>query len=271
MKMNSRWYKVVKQIWFCAAVFVSFIAASSISHASIIGLDSRNGMYDSTIFATGDEYDTFRATITSLGHTIVPVSSFETEDLVGLDCLMLKQPYSVNSPAGFSDSEISAIHDFVDTSGGLVVHAEGGSGSEDFVDNLNSLVSPYGVVYADMATANSGVAITGLVAHPVTNGVTMIGVDYQRKLISITSPAIDMTIKSGEYNVLAVVNGIGGAGNIVMLSDTTLWKDPEAGSNYSIISGNNRLLLENIVQFTVPEPATVLLLCMGSLALLRKR
>lgn len=268
--MNG-WYKVVKQTWFCAVIFVSVMTASSISHASIIGLDSRNGMYDSTIFATGDEYDSFRVTITSLGHTIVPVSSFETEDLVGLDCLMLKQPYSINNPTGFSDSEISAIHDFVDTGGGLVVHAEGGTGSDDFVDNLNGLVSPYGVTYADLATANSGVAITGLMAHPVTDGVTMIGVDYQRKLISITSPAIDLTIKSGEYNVLAVVNGIGSAGNVVMLSDTTLWKDPEAGSNYSIISGDNRLLLENIVQFTVPEPATISLFCLGSLVLLRKR
>lgn len=271
--MNSRWLKIVMQTWFItiAGGFISVIITTSTSHALIIGLDARDGMYDSTIFATGDEYDSFRATITALGHTIVPVSSFETEDLIGLDCLMLKQPYLVNSPAGFSSSEISAIHAFVDGGGGLVVHAEGGTGSEDFVDNLNSLVSPYGVIFADLATANSGVTITGLAAHPVTDGVTMIGVDYQRKLISITPPAIDLTIRSGEYNVLAVVNGIGGAGNIVMLSDTTLWKDPEAGSNYSLITGDNQLLLENIVKFTIPEPATVSLLCLGSLVLLSKR
>jgi hypothetical protein len=56
-----------------------------------------------------------------------------------------------------------------------------------------------------------------------------------------------------------------------MLSDTTMWKDPETGSDYSIITGDNRLLLENIVRFTIPEPATITLLCFGSLALLRKR
>ena len=271
--MISRWYQVVKQTWFVAVaiIFISIIIAPSTSHALIIGLDSRNGMYDSTIFATGDEYDSFRSTITGLGHTIVPVSSFETNDLFGLDSLMLKQPYSENSPAGFSDSEISAIHAFVDGGGGLVVHAEGGTGSEDLVNNLNSLVSPYGVIYADLATANSGVTVTGLVAHPVTDGVTMIGVDYQRKLVSITSPAIDLTIRSGEYNVLAVVNGIGDAGNVVMLSDTTIWKDSETGSNHSLMTGDNQFLLENIVQFTVPEPATISLLCLGGLALLRKR
>jgi hypothetical protein len=274
MKINSGWFKVIeKRVSFYAIAggFIFFIIASSTSHASIIGLDCRNGMDDSTIFAIGNEYDSFRATITALGHTIVPVSSFETDGLVGLDSLMLKQPYSTNSQAGFSDNEISVIHAFVDSGGGLVVHAEGGTGSEDFVNNLNTLVAPYGVIYADLATANSGVVITGLVAHPVTEGVTMIGVDYHRKLISITPPAMDLTVRSGEYNVLAVVDGIGGSGNVVMLSDTTLWIDPEFGSNYSIITGDNRLLLENIVQFTIPEPATILLLGMGSLALLIRR
>lgn len=271
--MNSLWFKIATQTWFCAlaAIFISFITPPSTCHGFIIGLDSRNGMYESTIFATGGQYDSFRETITALGNTIVPVSSFEAADLVGLDCLMLKQPYSVNSPAGFSDSEISAIHDFVNSGGGLVVHAEGGTGSEDLVGNLNSLVSPYGVVYADLATANSGVTITGLVAHPVTEGVTSFGVDYQRKLISITAPAIDLTIRSGEYNALAVVDGIAGAGNVVMLSDTTLWKDRENDWDYSLMTGDNRLLLENIVQFTIPEPATAWLLFLGSLALLRNR
>ncbi len=271
--MISRWPKVVKQTWLVALAggLISVIIAPSASHALMIGIDSRNGMRESTIFATGDEYDTFRATITALGHTIVPVSSFETEDLFGLDSLMLKQPYSQSSPIGFTDSEVSAIHNFVDGGGGLVVHAEGGTGSDDLMGNLNSLVLPYGVIYSDLATANSGVTITGLVAHPVTDGVTVFAVDYQRKLVSIASPAIDLTIRSGEYNALAAVNGIGGAGNVVMLSDTTLWIDSEAGTSHSLMTGDNQLLLENIVQFTIPEPATVTLFCLGSLALLRKR
>lgn len=119
--MVSREHKILKQTWFVsiAVVFISIIIIPLTSHALIIGLDARNGMYDSTIFATGDEYDTFRATITALCHTIVPVSSFETENLVGLDSLMLKQPFSEKNLAGFSDSEIFAIHAFVDSGDGL--------------------------------------------------------------------------------------------------------------------------------------------------------
>ncbi|MHC4325407.1 MAG: hypothetical protein ACYSUX_14175, partial [Planctomycetota bacterium] len=246
--MKNKCDEDTKKIWLLAIVagFISIMIAPSTSHALIIGIDSRNGMYESTILATGDQYDTFRATITASGHNIVPVSSFESADLVGLDNLMLKQPYS----EGFSESEISAIHAFVNDGGGLVVHAEGGTGSEDFMDNLNNLVSPYGVVYSDLATANSGVTITDLAAHPVTAGVTEFAVDYQRRLISITAPAIDLTIRSGQYNALAVVNGIGGAGNVVMLSDTTIWTDPKAGTSFSINTGDNQLLLENIVLFT---------------------
>jgi len=50
-----------------------------------------------------------------------------------------------------------------------------------------------------------------------------------------------------------------------------MWKDLEVGSNRSLKTGDNQLLLENIVQFTIPEPATISLLCLGSLALLSKR
>ena len=269
MKMRNRWDKVVKKIWLIAIVscLISIIIAPSISLAAIIGIDSRNGMDDSTIFATGDDYDTFRATIIALGHTIVPISSFETVDMVGLDSLMLKQPYS----QGYSDSEISAIHAFVNGGGGLVVHAEGGAGSDGYISNVNSLVSPYGVIYADSATENSGHTITDMVAHPVTDDVTMFGVDYQRWMISITLPAIDLTIGSGADDALAVVNGVGGAGNVVLLTDSSMWRDLGVGSDRSLKTGDNQLLLENIIRFTIPEPATVSLLCLGSLVLLRKR
>jgi hypothetical protein len=272
MEMNSNWSKVVAILLVTiAGSFVSIIISPTVSKAALIGIDSRNGMYDEAILATGDQYETFRATMNELGHTFVPIFSFETADLIGLDSLMLKQPNSENNPAGFSNTEISAIHSFVDGGGGLVVHAEGGNGSEVYIDNLNSLVSPYGVIYADSATENSGHTITDLLAHPVTDGVTVFGVDYQRSLISIDLPAIDLTIGSGMDDALAVVNGIGHAGNVVMLSDTTMWKDLEEGSNRSIKTGDNQLLLENIVLFTIPEPATISLLCLGSLVLLRKR
>jgi hypothetical protein len=273
MKMKKGRDEVAKKMWLVAIVssLIVVITAPSISLAAIIGIDSHHGVLDSSTLAAGDDFGTFRRTITALGHTIVPISSFETADLVGLDTLVLNHAYSQNNPAGYSASEISAIHVFVNGGGGLVVHAEGGYGSNAYVDNLNILVSPYGIIYADSATEGAGHTITDMAAHPVTNGVTMFGVDYQRREVSITAPAIDLTIGSGPDDALAVVNGVGGAGNVVLLSDTSMWSDPGTGSERSITFGDNQLLLENIVTFIIPEPATVSLLCLGGLALLRKR
>ncbi|MGD8500905.1 MAG: PEP-CTERM sorting domain-containing protein [Phycisphaerales bacterium] len=271
--MEKRWDEVARKTWPVAIVssLVVVIIAPSVSLAAIIGIDSRHGVLDSATLGAGDAFGTFRRAITALGHTIMPLSSFETADLAGLDTLVLNHAYSQNNPAGYSASEISAIHVFVNGGGGLVVHAEGGYGSDAYVDNLNILVSPYGVTYAASATEESGHTITDLAVHPVTNGVTMFGVDYQRREISITAPAIDLTIGSGPDDALAVVDGVGGAGNVVLLSDTSMWSNPGAGSDRSLTFGDNQLLLENIIQFTIPEPATVSLLCLGSLALLRKR
>ena len=259
-------------ITICAVAGLIFVTiAPSTSPAGIIGIDSRHGFNDSSKLATGEDFDAFRATITALGHTIVPKSLFNTADLAGLDMLILKQPFSQNSPADYSWGEIAAIHTFVNSGGGLMVHGDGGTGSDAYASNLNALVLPYGVVYASSATEGSGYTISGFVSHPVTAGVLMIGIDYQRREVTITSPAIDLTIGSGADNALAVVNGSGRAGNVVLLSDTSMWSDPGAGSDRPITFGDNQLLLENIIRFTIPEPGTVLLFGLGSLAVLRKR
>lgn len=204
---------------------------------AVIGVDAVHGYDISSNFAVGDEFDAFRSTITGLGHTIVPLGNFEAQDLVGLDAIILRQPYSDNFH-DFSPSEMSAIHSFVnghavfvsdcsmwkDTGadrdigfgsnqlllqntiswisggGGLLVAADCGSGFED--ENLDELVSPYGISFANSGTEGSGYTVTGFVPHPVTAGLSSVGVDYQRRITAV-SPAADLTIGSGADNVLA--------------------------------------------------------------------
>jgi hypothetical protein len=240
--------------------------------AKTVGIDARHGYSADSILATSSSFSIFRNTIVSAGHTIVPKASFNAGDLAGLDALILNQPYEQNSPAGFSAGERTAIHEFVAEGGGLMVHAEGGRGF--LHDNLRSLVNPYGISYLSRATCADGRTVTGFVPHPVTAGLTSIGVDYQRRLTRTDWPAIRLTIESGSYedNVLAAVNGVGGSGNIVFLTDTGLWHDPDPASDRPITFGDNLLLLENAVAFiTIPEPATVVLMALGGLAVVRRR
>jgi hypothetical protein len=204
-----------------------------------------------------------------LGHTIVPLSTFGAGDLVGLDAVFVQHPYS--GPQAFTASEISALQAFVSNGGGFVAAGEGGGSSDSFVDNFNELVAPYGVTYAASASDPAGHIVSGFVDHPVTAGITSFGVDFQRVMTSISGPALDLTLGGGSDDALAVVDGVGGAGNVVLLTDVSMWKDPDAGPDYPINALDNQLLLENIVGYAIPAPPAFALLGAVALASRRRR
>jgi hypothetical protein len=238
-------------------------APSPTAEGALIGIDGRNGFDSNTRLATGSGFDTFRSTIASLGHTILSRTSFNVGDLVGLDGLIIKQPFS--SAAGFTSSEIMAIQSFVSAGGGLLVIAEGGTGSESGLPSLNNLVAPYGGTFSSSVTSGTGLTITGFVSHPIRSGLTSIGVDSQRQL-TISSPAIDLTTQSGDNDALAAVNGVPMSGNVVMLSDSSIWADAGSGSDRPITFGSNQLLLQNVTTFIttpIPEPGSLVLAGIG--------
>jgi PKD repeat protein len=94
--------------------------------------------------------------------------------------------------------------------------------------------------------------VRGFVPHPVTDGITSIGVDFQRPLLSMRSPAVDLTLGSGADDILAAVWGQQGAGNVVLISDVSLWGN---ATDRSIDFGDNRLLLLNILAFITSHTA----------------
>ncbi len=216
---------------------------------TLLGVDARHGFDFDSVLATGGDFDSFRETIASMGVTIVPLQSFTNADISGLDAIVLLQPYSQNG-IGFTSEEIPAIHDFVNTGGGLLVLADGGTGSEVFISQLNALVAPYGVAFnAQEPTEGNGHSIEQFVPHAVTEGISRIGVDYQRRLVSITDPALDLTPGGGADDALAVADRALGRGNLVFLSDSNIWFDPGAGADTPITFADNRRLLENVVTY----------------------
>ncbi|MCH8251859.1 MAG: PEP-CTERM sorting domain-containing protein [Planctomycetes bacterium] len=103
--------------------------------------------------------------------------------------------------------------------------------------------------------------------HPVTAGLSSIGVDFQLPITTL-APSLDLTTGSGEDNVLSAL-GIPGT-RAVFLSDTSQWSDEEAGSDRPITFGDNQLLLDNIVGY-VPEPSAILLFASGLAVVARRR
>lgn len=222
--------------------------------SAVIGLDGRSGFDPTGVLATGSHYDGFRAVLGASGHTVVALSSFESQNLAGLDALIVNQPYDQSGL--LSSSEISAIQSFVAAGGGLLVHGNGGTGSSS--SNINALVAPYGMTYAAGTTNGSGHTISSFETHPVTLGLSQVGVDYQRRLTAIAPPAVDLTpgCCNGADDFLAVVDGSGGGGSVATLSDSSMWTDDGEGSDRSLSFGDNALLLGNLISHITTRGAT---------------
>jgi hypothetical protein len=75
-------------------------------------------------------------------------------------------------------------------------------------------------------------------------------------------PSIDLTIGGVEDNILSV---LGSGGRAVFLSDSSLWMGAAADSPAPILRASNKLLLQNVLAYTVPEPTSLVLL--GALAI----
>jgi hypothetical protein len=213
------------------------------SQAAVIGIDNRHGQTPGVVLASGSQFSTFRSVITGMGHTIVPVNSFGAADLAGLDAVILNTPYSGGHT--YSAADIAAVNSFANrravfvsdstfwsnpnagndrpitfgdnqkllenavafTSSGRAAIFVGENGTGFLPANMNALVAAYGVSYATTATDPAGRTVSGLVSHPVTAGLTQIGVDFQLPM-TVTSPSIDLTIGGGHDNVLAVYDTI---------------------------------------------------------------
>lgn len=227
------------------------------SEGKKIGIDAVNGSNGDNILYDGSNFDEFRTKIDSMGHTLVPVYSFMYDELSEVDMLIVKQPYPDTNPNGFLPDMIDSIHKFVEIkAGGLLIMAEVGVYDDDLEANFNDLVNPYGVSLDSGPSENNGHTITDFLNHPVTEGITSIGVDGQRRITSFADPAVDLTTGSGADDFIAAIFGGMGHGNVVIISDTTIWKDTGLTTDRDFGFDDNELLLENVINFITTHTST---------------
>jgi hypothetical protein len=205
-----------------------------VARAARIGVDDVHATNPAEMLGSGEYYAPFRDELAAAGHVLVPLRSFGSADLSGLDGLFLRHAYSVgytpseqaaiqaftrravflsdstmfadthsDRPLTFGDNRqlLRNILDYVSAGGGTAFMADGATGAD--VANFNQLVGPYGVQFAASAIDATGRTVTGFADHPLTAGVTTVGVDFQMPL-TVTAPSIDLTTDGGPDNILAV-------------------------------------------------------------------
>jgi hypothetical protein len=230
---------------------------------AIVGLDSVHG-FDASLAGTdvlysGSDFSQLRQEIVDLlgmgSFAAVGAADFQALDPQVLGAVMLLIPYAANAHPAFTSADIAGIQSYVADGGGLIVLAEGGFGSQ--VANLNALVAAWGVSFLDDPANPNGVAPTGATAlasaHPITARVSALGVDFHRPITFLPgSAALDLTFSGPE--VLAVLEGTGGAGSVIFVSDSTLWSDPFQGGDFTIESLENRYLLQDALRYALGLP-----------------
>lgn len=234
---------------------LALLAVSVPASAARIGLDAVNGPGSTPInkFGFGANFEEFRATVLGLGHEIVPLTSFLPADLVGLDAVLVAQPYDAQF---ISVAERQAIRQFVEAGGGLVLVADGGTNAQ--VETFDLLAAEFGCEYDPSIGVNPvGTQVDAPLLHPTTLGVGSFGVDFHRPLITISSPAVDLTSGRGAQDTLAVIDRFLGGGNVVLLTDADAFRNGTS-NQFDIDSLDNRRLVETVVTFVTAPTDPIL-------------
>ncbi len=121
-------------------------------------------------------FDAWLATRSTYGTTALKDQTL-TADLLKEFQVIVSQNVSLNH--AYSAAEVSALGAWIKAGGGFMTLIGYADPSE--IQNVNKLLAPHGMSYGpeqilQKQGANT-VPVTNWVAHPVTNGVTMIGVD----------------------------------------------------------------------------------------------
>ena len=234
------------------AILVLIVAHPVLSKT--IGLDAVRGVLPEYNLGLGTDFTDMQEELEGAGYRVVPLYDFTPASLDQCDAVFLLQP--TNGSQRYTEQEIADIHAYVAAGGGLLAISDGGYSSDSTVDNFEALLAPYGVNFKNAPTKGEGHVVTDFVPHPVTQGLSSVGLNYQRPLVQIETPAMDLTIGSGDDDCLAAVAGQAGAGNVVILSDSGPFGFP--GDDTNLYAEDNLLLLLNIAQHVTSEsPLTI--------------
>jgi hypothetical protein len=187
------------------------------------------------------------------------------------------QGFLVDDPAGYnvivvclgsawssvySPAEVTRITNFVNNGGGLLIMGE----NTDCPNaNIQPVASPFGVSLGLSYITPFEVYTSNLAAHPIFDGVSQI---YMQAAGEISASAYSSVVAWQEGTGKALVAaGTYGNGRVVTLGDYNIF----AQNEYYDLVGNRQFSINTFEYLTVPEPATIALLGLGSLLTITKR
>ena len=233
MRPYSRWHSHPQPL------LILVLICSTLAISALAG----NILWDDCHDANGDElngnFSLLEDVIEAEGHSITELDGvagdITAEVLAGYDALWI-----FDAEIALTAGEIVAIQDFVDAGGGLLVAFDVGCD----LPSHNALLAPYSIELNGDEIHSEGYVFTMFNAHPVTDALDAVGIDYGSTL-NIRAGAI-VLIAGDDDDVLAVH----GTQRVAVFGDTATFADPNPAGDTSIMQHDNVVLASNLVEWT---------------------
>jgi hypothetical protein len=255
-----------------AILILSILLAPSAVFSYTVLWDTSHGVYVSPTFG-GDGYQPsqngyYQKLAEHLGNNdfTIDITSqgFLNEDLSGYNVIVVCLTSAFYS--SYTPAEVERIVDFVDNGGGLLIMGDLQAAPNA---NIQPVASEFGITLGISDLTPTEIYTTAHTAHPIFDGVDEIYM-YAASELSAQTPALPVAWQEGTGKTIAAAAQYG-QGRVVALGDCSLWSWVSIYEERFYTADNPQFAASTFYYLAVPEPATLLLLGLGTALFIRKR
>jgi len=262
--MQNQWNKISIVIVLTCMVFA--LPSSSRATYSVLW-DTSHGVYDNYHLDTGGRYKDVADYLTANDFSVSATTGegFTAATLSGVDVAVVCVMSAWNS--AYSAAEINALANFVDDGGGLLIMSEVSAAPNQ---NIAGIATEFDIELEVSNISSGGVTLTDLDDHPVFDVVNPVDSIYffSASELGVSGDAEAIAWDSTD-NIAIAANDNYGWGRVIVLGDSAVWTTN--GDDVFGTADNQDFALNTFTYLAVPEPATIILVGAGALAIMRRR